>query len=93
MLYRFYHGDTLSVQTSTSNDTKSSSNSLEGGKRYKLSHRQRLDTSLEEHCFESEEQSELSIQVARQHDKESRTVIDNDSIKESNNILLFWNRI
>ena len=88
--HRFHPGDTLSVQTSTSNDTKSSSNSLEGGKRYKLSsYRQHIDASLEEHSFESEEHCELNIQVARQHDKERPTVIDNESISESNTFLLF----
>ena len=77
--YRFYPGDTLSVQTFTSNETKSSTQSWEGGKRYKR--RQNLDMSLEEQSLESEEPGERRIPISKQHDNEriAKTNIDGEA--------------
>ena len=76
MSNRFYPGDTLSVQTFTSNETKSSTQSWEGGKRYKR--RQNIDMSLEEQSLESEELGERRIQSSKQHDNERITKINID---------------
>ena len=81
MFCRFYPGDTLSVQTSTSNETKSSSHSSEGGKRYKNKHN--FDASLEEQSFESEEQNAIGGQLAKQFDNGRQIMTDLQNKDES----------
>ena len=66
----------MSVQTFTSNETKSSSQSSEGGKRYKK--RQHRDISVEEQCVQSEEQGEQRFQVDNDHDDKILPKITNE---------------
>ena len=77
---RFYPGDTLSVQTSTSNETKlSSHSSSDSSKKYKLLNKAQLNASLEGSGVEPDSQIESNEETTSKNNKGDRLVIDNEN--------------